>query len=47
MALVAPRNRSNQTDNEKTAHEVMNVRLASFIPEFTVFITKFTQLAGQ
>lgn len=47
MAMIAARNRSSHTYNEKTAHEIVNVTLTSFVPEFTAFLAKFTQLAGQ
>ena len=47
MAMIAARNRSSHTYNEKTAKEVTGAILSSFVGQFAVFLTKFTELEAQ
>ena len=45
MDMIAARNRSSHTYNEKTADEVATAIVTSFVKEFAAFQTKFTALA--
>ena len=47
MAMIESRNRSCHTYNEKTAKEVGDAVLSSFVPEFETFCAKFTGLETQ
>jgi len=47
MAMIAARNRSTHTYNEKTASEVAAAVISSFVPRFEVFQTRFTALEAQ
>ena len=47
MAMIQSRNRCSDTYNEKTAKEVGDAVLSSFVPEFETFCTKFTNLETQ
>ena len=44
MAMIQSRNLSSHTYNEKTAAEIGNAILQSFVSEFEKFRTKFTEL---
>jgi nucleotidyltransferase substrate binding protein (TIGR01987 family) len=44
MAMVAARNRSSHTYNEKTAHEISTAILESFVPRFHAFVVTFAEL---
>jgi nucleotidyltransferase substrate binding protein (TIGR01987 family) len=44
MAMIAGRNRSSHTYNEKTARELGDAILRSFAPEFAAFAVTFTAL---
>lgn len=44
MDMIAARNRSSHTYNEKTAHEIATAILATFVPEFEQFRVKFLEL---
>ncbi len=47
MAMIAARNRSSHTYNEKTANEIAEAILTSFAPRFADLLAKFTELAKQ
>ena len=47
MAMIQSRNRSTHTYNEKTAKEVGDAILSSFVREFETFCAKFTDLERQ
>lgn len=44
MAMIAGRNRSSHTYNEKTARELSDAILGSFAPEFGRFASRFAEL---
>lgn len=44
MAMIAGRNRSSHTYNEKTARELAGAILTSFVAEFRAFAAKFEDL---
>ena len=44
MAMIQSRNRSTDTYNEKTANEIANAILNSFVAEFDKFRAKFVEL---
>jgi hypothetical protein len=44
MAMIQSRNRSGHTSNENTAKEVATAILSSFVPEFAVFLARFTEI---
>jgi nucleotidyltransferase substrate binding protein (TIGR01987 family) len=44
MAMIQARNRSSHTYNEKTANDVVSATLTSFVPEFSAFLVRFTDL---
>jgi nucleotidyltransferase substrate binding protein (TIGR01987 family) len=44
MAMIAARNRSRHTYNEKTADEIATAILSSFAPRFSAMLAKFTDL---
>jgi nucleotidyltransferase substrate binding protein (TIGR01987 family) len=44
MAMIQARNRSSHTYNAKTANEVATAILTGFVPEFSTFLAKFTEL---
>ena len=44
MAMIQSRNRSSHTYNEKTAKELANAILSSFVGEFERFLVTFTDL---
>jgi hypothetical protein len=44
MAMIANRNRSSHTYNEKTANEMADAILSSFVGEFEVFLARFADL---
>ena len=45
--MIQSRNRSTHTYNEKTAKEVGDAILSSFVGEFETFCAKFTDLERQ
>jgi nucleotidyltransferase substrate binding protein (TIGR01987 family) len=45
MAMIAARNRSTHTYNEKTANEIATAILASFVPRFSALLDKLNGLA--
>src|SRR5438067_2402044 len=47
MAMIQNRNRSSHTYNEKTAKEVADAILSSFVEEFETFLVRFTELETQ
>jgi len=47
MAMIAARNKSSHTYNEKTADEVATAITTSFVQEFAAFQTRFAALARQ
>ncbi len=47
MAMIAARNRSSHTYNEKTANEIAAAILASFVPRFATLLAKLQELAKQ
>ena len=42
--MIAARNRSSHTYNEKTANELSTAILSSFVPRFVSFQAKFREL---
>jgi nucleotidyltransferase substrate binding protein (TIGR01987 family) len=44
MAMIANRNRSSHTYNEKIANEMADAILSSFVGEFEVFLARFADL---
>lgn len=44
MAMIQARNRSSHTYNEKTANELAEAILSSFVHEFELFAATFTEL---
>ena len=44
MAMIQSRNSSSHTYNEKTANEIANAILNSFVAEFDRFRAKFAEL---
>jgi nucleotidyltransferase substrate binding protein (TIGR01987 family) len=44
MAMIQSRNRSSHTYNENTAKEVAAAIVSSYVPEFSEFLVKFTEL---
>jgi nucleotidyltransferase substrate binding protein (TIGR01987 family) len=44
MAMIQSRNRSSHTYNEKTADEIANAILSSFVAEFDKLRAKFAEL---
>jgi nucleotidyltransferase substrate binding protein (TIGR01987 family) len=47
MAMIQSRNSSTHTYNEKTAKEVADAILSSFVGEFETFLVRFTELETQ
>jgi nucleotidyltransferase substrate binding protein (TIGR01987 family) len=47
MDMIAARNRSTHTYNEKTAHEVATAILTTFVPEFEKFRARFIELEAK
>ena len=47
MAMIQARNRSSLTYNEKTAHEVAEAILGSFVTEFAAFRVKFAEIESR
>jgi len=47
MAMIAARNRSSHTYNEKTADEIATAILSSFVPHFSALLAKFADLDNQ
>ena len=47
MAMIQSRNRSSHTYNEKTAKELADAILSSFVGEFETFLVTFTDLEIQ
>lgn len=47
MAMIQSRNRSSHTYNEKTAEEIATAIRTKFQPEFSAFLTKFTELEAR
>ena len=44
MAMIQARNRSSHSYNEKTAREIATAIRTKFQPEFSAFLSKFTEL---
>ena len=44
MDMIAARNQSSHTYNEKTAREINHAILSAFVPQFRAFQIKFTEL---
>lgn len=44
MAMIAARNRTSHTYNQKTAHEIVSAILASFVPAFEKFGARFREV---
>lgn len=47
MNMIAARNRSSHTYNEKTAREISTAILAEFVPQFRSFQARFVELKTQ
>ncbi len=47
MAMIAARNRSSHTYNEKTAQDITKAILSGFVREFSAFLAKFIELDKQ
>ncbi len=47
MDMIAARNRSSHTYNEKTAREISAAILADFVPQFRTLLTRFKELETQ
>jgi nucleotidyltransferase substrate binding protein (TIGR01987 family) len=47
MAMIQSRNRSTHTYSEKTAKELAEAILSSFMAEFEMFVVTFTDLEAQ
>jgi len=45
--MIQSRNKSSHTYNEKTAAEVVEAILSSFLKEFEAFLVRFTDLEAQ
>ncbi len=47
MDMIAARNRSSHTYNEKTAREISTAILGDFVPQFRALLAKFTELKAK
>lgn len=45
--MIQARNRSSHTYNEKTAREIATAILGDFVPQFKIFLAKFTELKAE